>query len=118
MVPAIVYMTAAGFFRPIVFMALKKMKSDITFYRIPISKTYEAPTFTHPIPFEPKKLHTVKEKLYGVQYQSVTQRTYLPFVGVCKRKVGIEKKETLHKQSPNLSPVFETELLLLFFSAW
>ena len=94
------------------------MKSDITFYRIPISKTYEAPTFTHPIPFEPKKLHTVKEKLYGVQYQSVTQRTYLPFVGVCKRKVGIEKKETLHKQSPNLSPVFETELLLLFFSAW
>ncbi len=55
MVPAIVYMTVAGFFRPIVFMALKKMKSDITFYRIPISKTYEAPTFTHPIPSEPKK---------------------------------------------------------------
>lgn len=27
MVPAIVYMTVAGFFRPIVFMALKKMKS-------------------------------------------------------------------------------------------
>ena len=55
MVPAIVYMTVAGFFRPIVFMALKKMKSDITFYRIPISKTHEAPTFTHPIPSEPKK---------------------------------------------------------------
>lgn len=69
-------------------------------------------------PLSQKKLHAVKEKLYGVQYQSVTQRTYLPFVGVCKRKVGIEKKETLYKQSPNLSPVFETELLLLFFSAW
>ena len=76
------------------------IKSDITFYRIPISKTYEAPTFTHPIPFEPKKLHTVKEKLYGVQYQSVTQRTYLPFVGVCKRKVGIEKKRNIAQAVP------------------
>lgn len=51
-------------------------------------------------PLSQKKLHAVKEKLYGVQYQSVTQRTYLPFVGVCKRKVGIEKKRNIAQAVP------------------